>query len=359
MTNDLTSTIHTYLTTAPSSEFNGLDVRMVDHWAGRDNLLWRVDAGGTDAVLKLFLDAGQARSRRQFDGHQIFAPLGLAPQPLWVDRYPEGLARQVLVYRWADGEPFQAENEEHWSAAARTLARLHAADPGAVRRFSPNPINLAYLWRLLETTAAQVDRWLAAQSSPLQAPLAQLHSAASRDVQQSLPAWQNAAPAPVHGDLNAENLIVQAGETMLLDWEQFGLGDPAQDVASFLHSQQQVVGRPAIDEWLDLYVATGGEPDSLFRIGAYRRLLPYRDLLYLLDGLRELTLSPTALAEHRDTLPFLNATIQATADAARQALDPAGATGADRFTPAVDALIARISANEPPAAAPGPARQGD
>ncbi len=103
---DLTQAVHTYLTTAPTSQFVGAEVEIRSHWQGADNLLWHVVAPRGEAVLKLFLDAGQARSRRQFDGQQLFGPLGLAPQPLWVDRYPEGLSRQVLVYRWVNGDPW-------------------------------------------------------------------------------------------------------------------------------------------------------------------------------------------------------------------------------------------------------------
>ncbi|MEZ4560580.1 MAG: hypothetical protein R2854_29800 [Caldilineaceae bacterium] len=92
----LTTAIQTYLTGAATSEFRGLEVTVVDHWEGRDNLLWRVEAGAQnaaqDAVIKLFLDAGQVRSRRQYDGQQLFAPVGIAPQPLWYDRYPDGLS---------------------------------------------------------------------------------------------------------------------------------------------------------------------------------------------------------------------------------------------------------------------------
>ncbi len=62
---ELTPSIHRYLTAAPTSHFLGQPVEMVDAWEGRDNLLWRVHCRGQEAVLKLYLDAGQARSRRQ------------------------------------------------------------------------------------------------------------------------------------------------------------------------------------------------------------------------------------------------------------------------------------------------------
>ncbi|MEZ4584701.1 MAG: phosphotransferase, partial [Caldilineaceae bacterium] len=159
----LTTAIQTYLTDAATSEFRGLEVTVVDHWEGRDNLLWRVEAGAQnaaqDAVIKLFLDAGQVRSRRQYDGQQLFAPVGIAPQPLWYDRYPDGLSRQIMVYRWAQGATPDPDDAGQLTELARAVAALHDGDPTAVRRFSPNPVNLDYLWRLLAGSTQQNVAW--------------------------------------------------------------------------------------------------------------------------------------------------------------------------------------------------------
>ncbi|NJN81667.1 MAG: phosphotransferase [Caldilineaceae bacterium] len=128
-----------YLREAPTSGFVQQEVALLDHWQGADNLLWRVDSPGGEAVLKLYLDAGQARSRRQFDGHAAFAPSGLAPEALWVDRYPEGLSRQVLVYRWLPGEALDLAREQDRSALAQAVGQVHASDPNAVRSLLSAP----------------------------------------------------------------------------------------------------------------------------------------------------------------------------------------------------------------------------
>ena len=117
--------------------------------------------GGQEAVLKLYLDAGQARSRRQYDGQQIFAPFGLAPRPIWVDRYPEGLSRQVLIYEWLPGDALDPANPGQMAALARSVAQVHANDASEVRRFSPNPINLDYVWRILRGSITPIQGWLA------------------------------------------------------------------------------------------------------------------------------------------------------------------------------------------------------
>lgn len=286
--NDLTDTIHGYLTTAPTSNFLQRPVEMLDAWEGSSNLLWRVTSSGQEAVVKLYLDAGQARGRRQFDGQQLFAQRGVAPQPLWFDRYPAGLARQVLVYRWAPGEPLAATNAAHLAALAQSIAQVHSGDPADVRRFCPNPLNLDYLWRVTHGGLGMIEQWLTAQkASVLQRYVATLAANANTLVAAALPLWQHTPPTPVHGDLKLENGIDSFGTALLLDWEMFGLGDPAYEIASFLQTLQADLDAEAQAAWLQSYFATFEQPGLAQRIGVYQRILPFQTVCYLLHGLRQ------------------------------------------------------------------------
>jgi Ser/Thr protein kinase RdoA (MazF antagonist) len=288
VTTDLSTTIHTYLTTAPTSEFHGQDVRLADHWQGSENLLWRVQARGQDAVLKFYLDAGQVRSRRQFDGQQSFAPLGLAPRPRWYDRYPVGLSRQVLLYDWAPGDPIDLADADQLLAHAAGAARVHSSDVAEVMRFSPNPINLEYLWRILRTSIEQIDRWLAShKATTLQREFGRTAGAAVALINRALPLWEGAPPAPVHGDLKPDNSIYGRAGVVLLDWERFGLGDPAQEAAAFLHASRQALTGDLQAQWLERYLLLADQPGLDARVQAYRRVLPFRDLSLLLGGLAE------------------------------------------------------------------------
>ncbi len=317
---DLSTTIHTYLTTAPTSGFNGQDVTVLEEWRGTNNLLWRVACSGQEAVLKLFLDAGQARSRRQFDGQQSFAPLGLAPRPRWYDRYPVGLARQVLIYDWAPGHRFDPTNGATVFALADALARVHGSDPGEVMRFSPNPINLDYLWRMLRTSITQIDGWLATLKSPaLQQAFGQTAGAATARINRALPLWEGAPPAPVHGDLVMENIVVSFGNPVLVDWELFGLGDPAQEAAGFLlHARSQL--DPALHaRWLETYLAGMAQPGLAERIAVYLQVLPFRNLCRLLESVRQSADEPEALAS--DARDFLASLLDNTWQQSNNALD--------------------------------------
>jgi hypothetical protein len=312
---DITTQIHQYLTTAPSSHFRGQEVEILAHWEGHDHLLWRVATAGRggEAVLKLYLDAGQARGRRQYDGQERFAPFGIAPRPLWFDRYPEGLSRQVLVYEWLPGDPLDLTDTAQTVALAQSVATVHHGDPSEVRRFCPHPVNLDYWWRVMRGGIPPIAGWLAErQADGLAQLFHQLATQTEALVTAALPLWQGVAPTPVHGDLQPENGLHSFGSAVLLDWEMFGLGDPALDVARLLQYSQPLLDAEGQTDWLEHYLAHFDQPGLRERIGVYGRVLPFGAISFLLEGLR------THLAEAGSTdalaqaTPFLAETLRVT-----------------------------------------------
>jgi len=322
MTDDLNAAIHTYLTTVPASGFAGREVRMAECWRGAENLLWRVGCAGQEAAVKLFLDAGQARGRRQFDGQQLFAAAGIAPAPLWFDRYPAGLARQVLVYRWADGEGIAATEEAMLAQLAGVAATIHSHPAGDIRRFCPRPVNLDYFWRVVAGGIEPVQRWCTEVGCDSMAALVeQLGGRAVAVVEQGLPLWQVAPPTPVHGDLSLANALAVGGAVMLVDWEMFGLGDPALEVASFLHDSRSALSAALLAGWREQYLAASSDSQIARRIEVYEQLLPLQQLLFLLNGLRRLTAAERADSAYHSRRSFLAETLQIATDAAQVALD--------------------------------------
>ena len=320
----LTRDILTYLTSAPTSNFVAQPVTVIDQWQGDENLLWRVESRGREAVLKLFLDAGQARSRRQFDGQQLFAPLGLAPLPLWYDRYPAGLSRQILVYTWAPGSAAQSTDAQQVADHARSAARVHTSDVDQVRRFSPRPLNLKTFWTIQHATFAKLQqRPAVAGIEGLSAQLDQLFHTADTQVQAAPGRWQESMPSPIHGDLRWGNCTAHAGHIVLLDWEMFGLGDPSLEVATFLHSARTEMGAEQVQLWREHYLEASEDPELGERIDLYERLLTVRDLGFLLDGLHQVE---AADAVDADDLAMVHAVTSAAAQLAADTfkLDPDG-----------------------------------
>ncbi len=334
--------ILSYLTESPASAFAGQPVEIVDHWQGSANLLWRVHAGRQDAVLKFYLDAGQVRSRRQYDGQALIAPFGLAPQPLWLDRIPDSLPRSVLVYRWAAGGAFDAGEGYQWQTLAQAVAQVHTAAVDDMQRFSPHPVNLSYFWSVLGPSLPPLQNWLAAQGLVQLADLlGRLHTNGQGTVDAALPLWDQ-APVAVHGDLRLENFLNSFGTVVLLDWEMFGLGDPSLETARFLHEQRAAISSELLEEWLDTYLDQLGDPAAQVRIDVYRRrLLPLQDAAYLLSGGMKLTAEERRSQDLQDNAAFLAATtLHALAEAAL-ALGAGDIQGDDRVAAECGTLFSK------------------
>lgn len=334
---DQSQAIEAYLTSAPSSRLRGRTVEIRDSWRGRDNLLWRARVDGEDElVIKLFLDAGQARSRRQFGGHERFAPLRLAPAPRWYDRYPEGLSRQILVYEWMDGERPDAQDPGLDDPIADGIARIHAADPAEVQRFSPHPFNLATYWQIWRASRRPLTERAGEHKTPgLRAIFELLWDGAEALMGQSLPLFGETVPTPIHGELTPENMLLHRGTLSFVDWEFFGLGDPAQEIARFLLHQNADWEPERRRRFVESYSRQSPDPTLGERIEIYQRLLPFEAASSLLHGLvREVERDPAQRDELDQNLPFIAASVlhaleraarglaRGLSEAQHQAIDP-------------------------------------
>lgn len=318
---DANHAVLTYLTTTAESQFVGQQVDIVAHWQGAENLLWRVVCADRPSVLKLFIDAGQVRSRRQFEAQQLFYPAGFAARPLWYEWQPEGLTRPVLVYEWIEGEALNRADHTVMAETARILATVHTAGVDEVNRLSPNPVSLDYYWRLLSKSIVQISRWFEQNAIiSLQAEFLALASAATELAKQSLSNVDTTAPTAIHGDPKLENFIQSGNIVTLLDWERFGLGDPALEVATFLFQHQNELSEKQQSMWLASYLSGSTQPQLSHQIEIYRSLVPFQSVCFLLDGLRELTANEETLSQHQDALPFLSSTLAASLQQAAKRL---------------------------------------
>lgn len=284
-----TQAVLDYLTGSVSSRLRGQEATVTDQWKGRDNLLWRVRCGdGSDIVVKMFTDAGQARCRRQFSGQAQFAGAGLAPEPLWYDRYPHGLPSQILVYRWTEGEPLSLAEPQHCMAHADALARIHGAEPDELQRFSPHPFNLLTFWQIWQAGEVPLREWMSSAAAPLLTEhVAMLWTAAHSVMETALPLLGETVPAPVHGDPGAENALFDKGKGLLVDWEYFGLGDPAQEVARLFFYEDSGWSGGGNSIWQEHYGPFQSEQGFAERVDIYFRLLNFQAVTYLLDGIRQ------------------------------------------------------------------------
>lgn len=168
---------------------------------GRTNRLWRVG----DLVLKRY-DAAAASplfpnsAADEARAMALFAPLGLAPALC-------AAGEDWVIYRHVEGGVWSGDP----AAVARMLGRLHAQPTDGVS-FRPVPNGSAALLAQARAMAQGLD--LPPPPTDPQVP--------------------PSAARIVHGDAVVGNILAGAGGPLLIDWQCPGLGDPAEDLATYL-----------------------------------------------------------------------------------------------------------------------------
>jgi aminoglycoside phosphotransferase (APT) family kinase protein len=204
----------------------GLSIVPVPSW-GTDNALYHL---GDELVVRLprmeRSTHALAKERAWLPRLAPLLPLPI-PAPLAVGMPADGYPFEWSVYRWLQGEDAVTEpiTDERQLAVdlARFIAALQLVDPsdgpppGEHNVFRGEP--------------------LAARDARTRSAIDSLRDAI--DVGAVTSTWESALRAPVwedsplwiHGDLDARNLLVDAGRlSAVIDWDCLGVGDPACDV---------------------------------------------------------------------------------------------------------------------------------
>jgi aminoglycoside phosphotransferase (APT) family kinase protein len=158
---------------------------------------------------------------------QTLSGLGIAPEPIaFFEDVP------LLVYQFVAGQAWQ----DDIAAVGRLLYRLHTIPIPAEANFRHLLIEPAQILQQGDHLLAQ------AQADSL---VRQLRAA--RPQPQPLPPLSQRSL--VHTDAWIGNFIQSDTDLWLIDWQCPGLGDPAEDVWTFLHAgYEMLLGRPRFDE---------------------------------------------------------------------------------------------------------------
>lgn len=165
--------------------------RVVKHYrAGAATPLFPNDPGAEAQALRLFAPEGLAPVLRGESGNWLL-----------IDHIPGAI--------WGQGP------DQDPAPVARALGRLHRLTVRDGFRELPNG-----------TAALRADALRVAAALPMQ-PLPEV------------PDLPPALPCPVHADAVPGNIIDTPQNTVLIDWQCPGLGDPAEDLATFLSPAMQ------------------------------------------------------------------------------------------------------------------------
>ena len=198
----------TDLLDAVAKAFPALDAPWQQLEGGRVNTLWRVG----DIVIKQFQETAASPlfpndPAAEADALRLLAPLGLAPNLL---AQGEGW----LAYSYTAGSTWR-DDPAKVAIALRQLHQLNAPQ----QAFRKGPNGSAELLEQAKGIASLC-------TSALPAPPPDI----------SLP------PGPtslIHGDAVPGNVIVHEGRITLIDWQCPAIGDPAEDLATFLSPAMQ------------------------------------------------------------------------------------------------------------------------
>lgn len=141
--------------------------------------------------------------------------------------------RGLLVIEHVEGTAFDSSDAPMWDALGDSLARLWSAEAPALP-VRGDADHLEAATRTLDALAS-LSPSLARRARALRDELARAAFALSAP-----------APAFVHGDLGADQILRVDGGVVLMDWDEAAVGDPHADLASFA-ADRAAAGDPGAD----------------------------------------------------------------------------------------------------------------
>jgi hypothetical protein len=232
--------------------------------------LFRLEAPGIDWVIKLY-STGQQQSLfpmlPEAEAHALDVLRGrkVAPDPLALfpaENDLQGLGRPMLVYRFYAGKPWTTGVEP----VADLLKRQHGVAPDGLRPLASEAGAILY----------QGDQLLAKMPDDA---LTQQLKAARPLPPLSLPRGRRAL---VHTDAGPANLIQGDDGLRLIGWRCPGLGDPAEDLYTFLSPAFQILAKypPLSVEDHGLFLRCYGDAVTVERLDLLWPSYSYRMLAY-------------------------------------------------------------------------------
>lgn len=185
---------------------------------------------------------------------QFLSDSGIAPEPITMLETEAGLC---LVYQYVDGE--SALTDVH--ALGRQLRQLHE---------HPLPSSMRNIEMGVEALKTATLKILSDCTSDLSFRLCQIDFPA--------PELSPVDPVFLHGDFVPANAIITERGATFIDWQCPGIGDPCEDLATFLSpAMQALYGEgPLSQKQHDLFLKGYGQPDLISRLSMLRPFFHWR-----------------------------------------------------------------------------------
>lgn len=195
-------------------------------------LLWRVTTDTAAALVKVYPPASE-RARREIAGLRLGGTLGLAPALLLADEDGTTLGGPVIACEEPRGAPLgerrlTPDDAHDWLFLLLTLHHLSASAVALASSMSPDIV----VWWQRNQPAWEACRaaYADARHKPLLDALIQLHAIVGARVEARRDLWQGITRRPCHGNPVPAHILRTGGRLVLVEWDGFGLGDPAMEV---------------------------------------------------------------------------------------------------------------------------------
>jgi thiamine kinase-like enzyme len=227
------------------------------------------------------------RARAESLALKTYSSRAIAPKLLWSGDAPAHVGGCIAIYPSPQGisaarRQLDGKEIELYASALRTVH----SDPVDLKLLSPRPRDLDAWWLQAHELYRDIPPDLLHALPPtIEDLLARLTQTVAADSHAHKRFWQGAALTPVHGAPFSHNLLLSDSATTLVDWQLFGLGDPAYEIAATSCILAASAGPLAADTLVESYLSHTDDIMLERRIKIYRRVWQFGYVLQLLHSI--------------------------------------------------------------------------
>jgi aminoglycoside phosphotransferase (APT) family kinase protein len=254
---------------------------------GESNLNFLVTTNRGKFVFRINMDpASDKKSASEFNALRALAGLGIAPEAIYLDESRVPFGETLLVVKYVEGKPLSEVEEGQISAEsaaklAHIVAMVHSID---VKKLA---IHLPVRGLTYESWFARMRKDMDyirqnRKSRSLKSGFDEmLEDSFNRLQEGSVKSAPLNVSAPGHGDVCAQNVIVgDEGAMSLIDWESFGMWDPAAEIAMVFEAFGLDFPADREIEFLSMYTSLRQDQTLRERLNVFRPIVRFEQLTW-------------------------------------------------------------------------------
>ena len=254
---------------------------------GESNLNFLVVTNQGKFVFRINMDsASDTKSASEFDSLRALAGLRIAPEAFHLDESKVPFGETSLVVKYLEGKPLSELEEGKISAEstaklAHIVAVVHSIDERKLAMLLPVRGLTYESWFTRMGKDIEYVRQNRKRRSLKNGFNKLLSDSFDRLQETSVESAPPNASAPGHGDICAQNVIVDDdGAMRLVDWENFGLWDPAAEIAMVFEAFGLDFPVDRELEFLSVYTSLRQDQTLRERLDVFRRIVRFEQLTW-------------------------------------------------------------------------------